>query len=126
MFYGNGTARLVRDSAWRDQGTGVLPDLGSHLLDTALFWFGDRRRRSRSSRRTASRTARSITSRSARTAQPVLQLEVTLLTWRNHFYCRRLRGEGQRPHPVALQVGAEHVHRPRPRCCPAAVRTRSR
>ena len=41
MFYGNGTARLVRDSEWRDQGAGVLPDLGSHLLDTAKFWFGD-------------------------------------------------------------------------------------
>src|SRR5258706_1659059 len=41
MFYGNGTARLVRESAWRDQGAGVLPDLGSHLLDTARFWFGD-------------------------------------------------------------------------------------
>ena len=39
MFYGNGTARLVRDSDWRDRGAGVLPDLGSHLLDTALFWF---------------------------------------------------------------------------------------
>ena len=37
MFYGNGTARLVRDSAWRDDGAGVLPDLGSHLLDTARF-----------------------------------------------------------------------------------------
>src|SRR5205085_10982949 len=41
MFYGNGTARLVRDSAWRDTGAGVLPDLGSHLLDTARYWFGD-------------------------------------------------------------------------------------
>ena len=41
MFYGNGTARLVRNSEWRDQGAGVLPDLGSHLLDTARFWFGD-------------------------------------------------------------------------------------
>ena len=40
MFYGNGTARLVRDSAWRDQGAGVLPDLGSHLLDTLRFWLG--------------------------------------------------------------------------------------
>src|SRR4051812_45250179 len=41
MFYGNGTARLVRESAWRDEGAGVLPDLGSHLLDTAKYWFGD-------------------------------------------------------------------------------------
>ena len=41
MFYGNGTARLVRESAWRDNGAGVLPDLGSHLLDAARFWFGD-------------------------------------------------------------------------------------
>ena len=36
MFYGNGTARLVRESDWRDQGAGVLPDLGSHLLDTLV------------------------------------------------------------------------------------------
>ena len=41
MFYGNGTARLVRDSEWRDQGAGVLEDLGSHVLDTARFWFGE-------------------------------------------------------------------------------------
>lgn len=40
LFYGNGTARDVRNSAWRDQGCGVLPDLGSHLLDTILYWFG--------------------------------------------------------------------------------------
>ena len=40
MFYGNGTARDVRNSVWRDQGCGVLPDLGSHLLDTILYWFG--------------------------------------------------------------------------------------
>ena len=45
MFYGNGTARLVRNSEWRDQGAGVLPDLGSHLLDTARFLVRRYRRR---------------------------------------------------------------------------------
>src|SRR3546814_15869401 len=39
MFYGNGTARLVRDSPWRDRGAGVLPDLGPHLLVTPRVWF---------------------------------------------------------------------------------------
>jgi len=41
FFYGNGTARDARNSAWRDQGAGVLPDLGSHLLDMVLFLFGE-------------------------------------------------------------------------------------
>jgi predicted dehydrogenase len=40
LFYGNGTARDVRQSAWRDRGLGVLGDLGSHLLDLTLFLFG--------------------------------------------------------------------------------------
>ena len=86
MFYGNGTASLVRDSAWRDQGAGVLPDLGSHLLDTALFWFGkpsvpfeiySSNRFENSSFDHFSFGAN---------GSPVLQLEMTLLNWRNHFY----------------------------------------
>lgn len=40
FFYGNGTARDVRHSPWRDQGMGVLSDLGSHLLDITLMLFG--------------------------------------------------------------------------------------
>jgi len=87
MFYGNGTARLVRDSAWRDQGAGVLPDLGSHLLDTALFWFG---------RPTSPFTVFSVNRFEnlapdhvsfGSNGAPVLQMEVALLSWRNHFYC---------------------------------------
>ncbi len=41
FLYGNGTARDARNSPWRDQGTGVLPDLGSHLLDIVLFIFNE-------------------------------------------------------------------------------------
>ena len=86
MFYGNGTARLVRDSAWRDQGAGVLPDLGSHLLDTALFWFG------RPSEPFDIYSCNRFENRSfdhfsfGANGSPVLQLEMTLLNWRNHFY----------------------------------------
>ena len=40
FFYGNGTALEVKHSEWRDRGLGVLPDLGSHLLDMTLFLFG--------------------------------------------------------------------------------------
>jgi predicted dehydrogenase len=40
MFYGNGTARDVRNSPWRDQGLGVIPDLASHMLDLCLWYFG--------------------------------------------------------------------------------------
>jgi scyllo-inositol 2-dehydrogenase (NADP+) len=88
MFYGNGTARLVRDSAWRDQGAGVLPDLGSHLLDTANFWFGDLGSDFQvySARCFENRAPDHVIFGSRKT-QPQLELETTLLSWRNHFTC---------------------------------------
>ena len=39
LFYGNGTAMLVRKNKWRDRGLGVIQDLGPHLMDTIKFWF---------------------------------------------------------------------------------------
>jgi scyllo-inositol 2-dehydrogenase (NADP+) len=88
MFYGNGTARLVRDSEWRDQGAGVLPDLGSHLLDTARFWFGDVGDAFGviSSRCFENRAPDHVVLGS-RGSRPQLELEMTLLNWRNHFTC---------------------------------------
>lgn len=85
MFYGNGTARDVRNSTWRDHGSGVLPDLGSHLLDTAMFWFGVPVAPFAvwSADRFENRAYDHLTfgSRGA----PVLEMEITLLSWRNHF-----------------------------------------
>lgn len=88
MFYGNGTARLVRESQWRDQGAGVLPDLGSHLLDTAKFWFGDIGDKfdvvSANCYENKSPDHVVLASTASR---PSLEFEMTLLSWRNHFTC---------------------------------------
>lgn len=85
FFYGNGTARDVKLSAWRDTGLGVLPDLGSHLLDMALFLFGNElgpfepwsfdcfENRAYDHVLFGSR------------ASLVLEMEATLLSWRNTF-----------------------------------------
>lgn len=88
MFYGNGTARLVRDSAWRDQGAGVLPDLGSHLLDTAKFWFGDLGEDFQIvSADCFENRAPDHVVLASKTTRPKLEFEMTLLSWRNHFTC---------------------------------------
>jgi predicted dehydrogenase len=101
MFYGNGTARLVRDSAWRDHGAGVLPDLGSHLLDTALYWFG--RPVAPFRVHSANRFENLAPDHVAFgcNGSPVLQMEVALLSWRNHFYCDVL-AEGGSAHIQSL------------------------
>lgn len=88
MFYGNGTARLVRSSPWRDQGAGVLPDLGSHLLDTVKFWFGDPGNDFQVvSADCHENCAPDHVVIASKTSSPKLELEMTLLSWRNHFTC---------------------------------------
>jgi predicted dehydrogenase len=97
MFYGNGTARLVRDSAWRDQGAGVLPDLGSHLLDTLKFWLPDAGGWSfetRVARRHENRAFDQVVIAADPENGPTIQLEMTLLSWRNHFTCDVLAENG--------------------------------
>ena len=88
LFYGNGTARLVRDSAWRDEGAGVLPDLGSHLFDTLRFWLGDLEAPFRivSANRFENRAPDHVVVGSG-TDRRRIELEMTLLSWRNHFTC---------------------------------------
>ena len=95
MFYGNGTARLVRDSPWRDRGAGVLPDLGSHLLDTCRFWFGDIDDDfTVLSARAFENLAPDHVVISSERRRPRIELEMTLLMWRNHFTCDILAEKG--------------------------------
>ena len=89
FFYGNGTALDVKRSVWRDQGLGVLADLGSHLLDLTLFLFGQERgvdefalwRFDRFENRGCDHALFGTATR----RQPALELEATLLSWRNTF-----------------------------------------
>tara|TARA_B100000886_G_scaffold156214_1_gene106389 strand:- start:10121 stop:11044 length:924 start_codon:yes stop_codon:yes gene_type:complete len=95
MFYGNGTARLVRESDWRDQGAGVLPDLGSHLLDTINFWFGDVGGGFEivSENRFENKTPDHVVVANNK-SDIRIELEMTLLMWRNHFTCDILAEHG--------------------------------
>lgn len=85
MFYGNGTARLVRESAWRDKGAGVLPDLGSHLLDTINFWFNQHFYDFKiySANKFENKSYDHVTF--GRNSGLLLEFELSLLSWRNHF-----------------------------------------
>jgi len=88
FFYGNGTARDVRNSAWRDKGMGVFPDLGSHLLDWTLFLFGrpsvdaEVWRNDRFENKASDHFHFGFRGNS-----PELDFEMTLLSWRNTFRC---------------------------------------
>ncbi|MFO0953591.1 MAG: Gfo/Idh/MocA family oxidoreductase [Isosphaeraceae bacterium] len=85
FFYGNGTALDVQRSAWRDQGLGVLADLGSHLIDMAHFLFGpaDAPYQLWSFDRYENRSCDHALFGSRGSLG--LQFQVTLLSWRNTF-----------------------------------------
>ena len=85
FFYGNGTARDTKLSDWRDQGMGVISDLGSHLLDLSLFLFGEQRTDFElwSGARFENRAFDHAIFASR--GKPLIEMEVSLLSWRNNF-----------------------------------------
>lgn len=95
FFYGNGTAADVRQSPWRDQGMGVIPDLGSHLLDLTDFLFGMRPTRLEpwACNRFENRSFDHVLLGTMQT-RPALQYEMTLLSWRNSFHAEVIGERG--------------------------------
>lgn len=85
LFYGNGTAREVRSSPWRDKGLGVISDLGSHLLDLTRFLFGVVEGRPEIWAAERFENQAFDYCRFALRGRPRLEYEMTLLSWRNTF-----------------------------------------
>ncbi len=99
LFYGNGTAMDVKRSVWRDKGMGVLPDLGSHLLDMCLFLFGtvDSDFQPWAFNRFENRAFDHFICGS--NGSPKIELEMSLVSWRNTFTAD-IHGE----------LGSLHIH----------------
>ena len=95
MFYGNGTAKLVRDSIWRDQDLGVISDLGSHLLDTYNYWFNSSKPNFKIAcinRFENNSPDHAVIIGKDKNIQ--INLEMTLCMWKNHFTCDILGEKG--------------------------------
>jgi scyllo-inositol 2-dehydrogenase (NADP+) len=85
FFYGNGTARDVRSSPWRDKGLGVFSDLGSHMLDMAHFLFGPHNEAGELWSADCFENKAPDHVLFGYRGKRVLEMEATLLSWRNTF-----------------------------------------
>lgn len=101
FFYGNGTARDVRNSAWRDKGGGVLHDLASHLLDALLFVFGSIPEELHVWSANCFENNAFDHIICGATSPLLIELEMSLLSWRNHFVAE-VYGENGSAHIESL------------------------
>lgn len=94
LFYGNGTAILVKNSKWRDLRLGVISDLASHLFDLVDFWFGlegyDVEVISANNFENFAYDNAVIRLK----GDPEVMLEISLLSWKNSFKAELVGSEG--------------------------------
>jgi len=94
IFYGNGTAKLVKKN-WRDSGKGVSTDLLPHLLDICRFWFGKNLKEFKliSSSKFENKAADHALFISEKSKIKV-NLEISYVMWKNTFTCDLLASNG--------------------------------
>ena len=88
IFYGNGTAKLFKESPWRDKGDGVLSDIGSHLIDLCFFWFPKNDLNFKAIRlmKNENKSFDHVIIGS-KNISPYIELEMSLCMWKNYFSC---------------------------------------
>ena len=120
MYYGNGTSADVKSSSWRDSDLGVLRDLGSHLLDMTLFLFGqlDCQFSAWSGNSFETNALDHIVVASE--SKPLVQLEATLLSWKNTFTIDIIGSDGS-AHMSGLCKWGPSVFSMRKRVFPSGV-----
>tara|TARA_B100000579_G_scaffold433122_1_gene451282 strand:- start:1485 stop:2402 length:918 start_codon:yes stop_codon:yes gene_type:complete len=89
MFYGNGTARIVKNSPWKDKQLGVISDLGSHLIDTLIFLLGFKLSNIKliSSNKYENNSTDHAILMFDKKNEIHTELEMTLCMWKNTFTC---------------------------------------
>jgi scyllo-inositol 2-dehydrogenase (NADP+) len=94
LFYGNGTAELVKSSLWRDKDLGVIPDLASHLFDLVDFWFGLNQFDIQVISLNKFENNAYDNAVIKLVGSPEVILEISLLSWRNNFRAELVGSEG--------------------------------
>ncbi len=125
MLYGNGTARDVRSSPWRDQGLGVITDLGCHLLDLVLFLFGwvpdpTAWNLAMADRFENKAPDHAILFANSHSGSPSFLLEMSLVCWENNFAID-VFGELGSAHVSSLSKWGESVFEKKTRVFPSGA-----
>ena len=95
IFYGNGTSLVVKKSKWRDKGMGVITDLGSHLLDLCIFFFGEKITSLKiREHNTFENKAFDHAIVKLEINKIKIELEMTLCMWKNTFNCNLIGSRG--------------------------------
>ncbi len=95
IFYGNGTSYIVKKSKWRDKDLGVISDLGSHLLDMCLFWFGEKIRKLKITEiNKFENNAPDHAILTLEINKIKIDLEMSLCAWKNTFTCDVIGSKG--------------------------------
>ena len=111
IFYGNGTARIVKNSKWKDKGLGVIPDLGSHLLDILSFILDKKFENLKliaSNKFENHSTDHAILSSNDK-EEIHIELEMTLCMWKNTFTCDIIGEKGSIHIDCLCKWGPSHL-----------------